>query len=100
MDICLAGRPCIAASPSLFLFLDLLGKLASENPPSTNPNNLCYTTLKPDIVMLTDSQLRVVELTVPMNSLPNILAVRNENSKSSPIIAYSVISSQASHILP
>ena len=96
MDICLAGRPCIAATrealhSSNHLFLDLPGKLASENPP-TNPNNLCYTTLKPDIVMLTDSQLRVVELTVPMNSLPNILTVRSENSKSSPIIAYSVIS--------
>ena len=47
MDICLAGRPCIAAMrealhSSNHLFLDLLGKLASENPPSTIPNNLCY----------------------------------------------------------
>lgn len=65
---------CIAATwealhSSTHLFLDLPEKLLSENPPSTFLNNLCYTTLKPDIVMLTDLQLYVVELTVPMNSL-------------------------------
>jgi len=38
------------------LFLDLPGKLASENTLSTIPNNLCYTTLKPDIVVLIDLQ--------------------------------------------
>ena len=65
---------------SYHLFLDLPGKLASENPP-TIPNNLCYTTLKPDIDMLTDSQLCVVELTVPMNSLPNILATKERKQQ-------------------
>ena len=77
---------CIAATwealhSSNHLFLDLPGKLASENPTSTIPNNLCYTTLKPDIVMLTDSQLRVVELTVPMNSIPNILAAKERKQQ-------------------
>ena len=77
---------CIAATQealhsSNHHFLDLPGKLASENPPSTIPNNLCYTTLKPDIVILTDSQLRVVELTVPMNSLPNILAAKERKQQ-------------------
>ena len=64
------------------------GKLASENPPSTIPNNLCYTTLKPDIVMLTDSQLRVVELTVPMSSLPNILTAKEHKQQKQSYIIY------------
>jgi len=48
-----------ALHSSNYLFLDLPGKLASENPPSTIPYYLCYNTLKPDIVILTDSLLCV-----------------------------------------
>lgn len=46
-------------------FLDLPGKLACENPPSTIPNDLwCTNNLKPDVMMLTDSQFCLDELTV------------------------------------
>ena len=38
--------------------------------------------------MLTDSQLRVVELTVPMSSLPNILAAKEHKQQKQPYIIY------------
>ena len=43
--------------------------------------------------MLRDSQLHVVELTVPMNSLPNVLTAKERKQQKQPILAAGKLSS-------
>ena len=79
----MASWPVYMGSPpcSNYLFLDLPGKLACENPPTTIPNDLCYTTLRPEIVLLMDSQMCVAELTIPTNALANMVAVKKQKQQ-------------------
>jgi len=57
-----------------------------------------YPETQHDIVMLTDSQLHVVEFTVPMNSLSTIAAAKVRYKNSSPTIAYSIRRLRINHL--
>ncbi len=46
------------------LFADLPGKLANTNPPATIPPNISSTTDRPDLVVVSDTEVSVLELTI------------------------------------
>ena len=52
----------------LTLYADLSGLRASENPPSTIPVSLVPTTARPDIVIIQEKEIRLLELTIPINT--------------------------------
>ena len=51
------------------LYADLPGHRALENPPSTVPLSIVPTTARPDIVIVQDKTIKLLELTVPTNAL-------------------------------
>ena len=54
--------------PELFLYCDLDGWRASDNPPATIPPKLLVTSARPDIVIQNGSDILLLELTVPHNT--------------------------------
>lgn len=58
--------------PEAKIYSDLTGFRACDNPPSTIPPDLIVTSARPDIVILREKEVLLLELTVPHNSLDSI----------------------------
>ena len=58
------------------LYADLPGHRTLDNPPSTVPLSMVQTTARPDIVIIQDKTVKLLELTVPANTLENIANAR------------------------
>ena len=50
------------------LYADLPGLRASENPATTIPTSVTATTARPDVVVIQDNRITLLELTVPTNT--------------------------------
>ena len=64
------------------IFADLPGKCASDSPPATIPADVSTTSSRPDVVVMsrTRSEITLLELTVPFNSLEALAAARSRKS--------------------
>ena len=58
------------------LYADLPGLRASENPTATIPTSVATTTARPDIVIIQNNRITLLELTVPMNTQEGLHARR------------------------
>ena len=58
------------------LYADLPGHRALDNPPSTVPLSIVPTTARPDIVIIQDKTIKLLELTVPANTVTHITNAR------------------------
>ena len=67
--------------PDTVLYADLPGMRTSENPPATIPDNILITPAHPDNVMVAQSDVTLIELTIPHNSLESISRARQRNSE-------------------
>ena len=54
--------------PQARLIADLPNLRATDNPPSTIPSEILDTTARPDIVIIQQHEITLLELTVPFNS--------------------------------
>ena len=54
--------------PCAKLYADLPGLRASESPPATLPADLSTSTARPDIVLVSEESVTMLELTIPSNS--------------------------------
>ena len=54
--------------PSSKLFADISSWRASDSPPFTLPTNISTTTSRPDLVLIEDKMVYILELTVPSNN--------------------------------
>ena len=61
------------ALPEARILADLPGLRAEENPPSTIPSELLVTTARPDIVVIANQEVTLVELTIPFNSPESLI---------------------------
>ena len=57
---------------SVSIFADLNGMRAADTPPSTIPLNVLVTTARPDIVVIDDNHIYLLELTIPCNTVTNL----------------------------
>jgi len=63
-------------SPSGKLFINLPGLRANDLPTATIPTNISTTTARPDLVLVSESSISMLELTVPTKSHQAIQAAR------------------------
>ena len=63
------------------LNIDLPGKRVSENPSSTVPVSILATSARPDMVLIRNMVITLLELTVPYDSIENL---RNARARKSP----------------
>ena len=57
-------------------YVDLPGLRANESPPATIPIDVSTTTARPDLVLVSGSNITMLELTIPTNSSESIQAAR------------------------
>ena len=58
------------------LYADLPGLRASENPTATIPTSVATTTARPDIVVIQNNRITLLELTVPTNTQEGLQEAR------------------------
>ena len=59
-------------SPEERFHADLAGYRVSDNPQSTVPQEIIVTTARPDIVVIKDKHILLIELTIPFNTPKSI----------------------------
>ena len=59
------------------LYANLPGLRACSNPPATIPINLSTSSDRPDLVIVSGSDLTILELTIPANNMENIKNARD-----------------------
>ena len=64
-------------NPTQRLYADLPGLRACSNPPATIPINLSTSSDRPDLVIVSGSDLTILELTIPANNMENIKNTRD-----------------------
>ena len=52
--------------------VDLDGLRASDSPPSTVPLDILVTSARPDIVIIDDRSVQIIELTIPANNATSL----------------------------
>ena len=65
------------------LYIDLPGKHASENPSSTVPVSILVTTARPDMVLIRNMVITLIEITVPYDFRENLRNARARKSQKS-----------------
>ena len=65
------------------LYVDLPGKHASENPSSTVPVSILATSARPDMVLIRNMVITLIELIVPYDSRENLRNARARKSQKS-----------------
>ena len=60
------------------LYADLPGLRASENPPATIPTSITTTTARPDVVVIQNNHIILLELTVPTNTPEGLQEARRQ----------------------
>ena len=63
------------------LYPDLPGMRANGNPISTIPENTLVTSARPDIVLVGEDEVTLIELTIPHNSMESLSNVRKSKSE-------------------
>ena len=63
------------------LYADLPGMRASENSVATIPEDTLVTSAHPDIVLVGEDKVTLIELTVPHNSLESLCNARDRKSQ-------------------
>ena len=63
------------------LYVDLPGKRTSENPSSTVPVSILATSPRPDMVLIRNMVITLIELTVPYDSRENLRNGRARKSQ-------------------
>ena len=59
------------------IYADLPGLRASDSPPATVPHNIIETSARPDIVIIKEDVVTLIELTIPINTKDGLLNARN-----------------------
>ena len=70
-------------NPSAKVFADCPNHRAVESPPATVPPSLISTPARPDICIVEDKNVTILELTVPWNSTSSISNARNRKQNKS-----------------
>ena len=65
------------------LYIDIPGKRSSENPSSTVPVSILATSVRPDMVLIRNMVITLIELTVPYDSRENLSNARARKSQKS-----------------
>ena len=74
-------------SPTKFpLYADLPGLHSSEFPPATLPTDLSTSTARPDITLVSEESVTMLELTIPSNSKEAIVKAKRERPTSLTIV--------------
>ena len=63
------------------LYADLPGMRANENPVSTILEVVLVTSARPDIVLVGEGEVTLIELTIPHNSLESLSNARDHKSQ-------------------
>ena len=63
------------------LYADLPGMRANDNPISTIPENTLATSARPDIALVGEDEVTLIELTIPHNSMESLSNARKHKSK-------------------
>ena len=63
------------------LYADLPGMRANDSPTSTIPENLLITSARPDIVLVGDCEVTLIELTIPHNSKEGLTNARTRKTE-------------------
>ena len=66
--------------PCVKLYADLPGIRASESPPVTLPIDLSTSTARPDIVLVSEESVTMLELTIPSNSKEAIIKAKERKT--------------------
>ena len=67
--------------PDTKLYADLPGLRACESPIATIPTDLSTTSARPDIVLIPESNVTMVELTIPSNSKAALIQAKERKRK-------------------
>ena len=59
-------QPLIPSSCQIYA--DIPSWRASDSPPATLPNNISTSTLRPDLVLILNNNITILELTIPSNN--------------------------------
>ena len=63
--------------PTAHLYADIPTWRASESPPATIMTNVSTTQARPDMVLIEDLSVNLLELTIPTNTYEALQAARN-----------------------
>ena len=66
--------------PCVKLYADLPGLHASESPFATLPTDLSTSTARPDIVLVSEENVTMLELTISSNSKEAIIKVEDQQA--------------------
>ena len=69
--------------PCVKLYADLPGLCASESPPATLHTDLSTSTARPDIVLVSEESVTMLELTIPSNSKEAIIKAKERKTNKS-----------------
>ena len=69
--------------PCIILYVDLPGLCASESPPATLHTDLSTSTARPDIVLVSEESVTMLELTIPSNSKEAIIKAKERKTNKS-----------------
>ena len=63
----------------MMLCADLQGMKVSDNPQGTIPNSTVVTSAHPDIVIIEQKDVTLIELTISLNSLDSVTIAKEIN---------------------
>ena len=67
--------------PDIEIYADLPEMRASENPQGTIPDNVIITSTHPNIVIIEQGCVHLIELTIPHNSLDSMTKAKERKSE-------------------
>ena len=78
---CLLSNVWETLSATSHLHADIPTWRASESPPATIPTNISTTRARPDMVLIEDLSVNLLELTIPTNTYEALQAARSRKSE-------------------
>ena len=94
---CIVSLVSSEIPPCVKLYADLPGPHASESPPVTLPTDLPTLTARPDIVLVSEESVTMLELTIPSNSKEAIIKAKEKKTNNlttiQGLISYSIATS-------
>ena len=78
---CLLSNVLETLSATSHLHADIPSWRASESPPATVPTNISTTRARPDMVLIEDLSVNLLELTIPTNTYEALQAARSRKSE-------------------
>ena len=77
-------QPLIPSSCQIYA--DIPSWRASDSPPATLPNNISTSTLRPDLVLILNNNITILELTIPSNNKEALQAASDRKSNKLPYL--------------